>query len=79
VCQAIGQSSAFLDQHLPTAKRIPWPSTAGAAMSLLDEMLDTDVEGAGAAICSASAVADQPELEVLYEGTQAIKGESCSG
>lgn len=50
-----------------------WPSTAGAAMSLLSESSDS---GIGAAICSASAVDDESELEVLHEGTQAIDGES---
>lgn len=81
ISQALGQSSAFLAQHLPRAKLHPWPSTAGAAMSLLDPGDSADGQGqdgeglgAGAAICSASAIADTPDLEVIYEGTQAING-----
>lgn len=31
-------------------------------------------DGKGAAICSASAIEGIQELEVLYEGTQAIRG-----
>ncbi|RSH82160.1 hypothetical protein EHS25_006093 [Saitozyma podzolica] len=103
--QALGQSSIFLARHLPHAKQISYPSTAGAALSLLapgpgvngnsksnghalypldplgagaaledkaDEANVADV-GQGAAICSKAVMAlHGDQLEVLWEGTQAV-------
>lgn len=40
-------------------------------MSILSESAES---GVGSAICSASAIDGIPELEVLYDGTQAIAG-----
>lgn len=76
--QALGQSAAFLDKHLPHAERQQWASTAGAAQSLLDDDVSEQGDaraGAGAAICSKAALSELEGLEVLYEGTQASDGE----
>lgn len=68
--QALGQSSAWLDEHLPNAKRVPWPSTAGAVASILEEG-----DRHGAAICSKSAYEnDKDKLELLADGTQGDPG-----
>jgi prephenate dehydratase len=69
--QALGQSAAWLDAHLPHARRVAWPSTAGALQSVLEE------DDAGiAAICSRAAwEANADKLELLCEGTQGVKGE----
>ncbi|WOO78689.1 Bifunctional chorismate mutase/prephenate dehydratase [Vanrija pseudolonga] len=67
--QALGQSSAFLDAYLPAARRVPWPSTAGAVASLFDAPNEP-----GAALCSGAAYErDKWRLELLYSGTQAVK------
>jgi prephenate dehydratase len=70
--QALGQSAAWLTANLPKAARVPWPSTAGALTSILDESTDT----AGvAAICSRAAwERERARLELLCEGTQGVKG-----
>ncbi|KAK8850339.1 hypothetical protein IAR55_004256 [Kwoniella newhampshirensis] len=69
--QALGQSAQFLSRHLPAASLQPYPSTARAAVSLLSE---ADSSGRGAALCSKAIMSLYPaELEVLFEGTQAIE------
>lgn len=69
--QALGQSKAFLDEFLPHAKRVSWPSTAGAVQSILE-----DEDGAkGAAICSKAAYEqNRDKLDLLHAGTQGVKG-----
>lgn len=69
--QALGQSKIWLDEHLPKAERVNWPSTAGAAQSLIDEG-----SREGAAICSRAAV-DLLGLDVLYSGTQGAGNGDC--
>jgi len=70
--QALGQSAAWLDKHLPNAKRVPWPSTAGALQSVLEDETAVHV----AAICSRAAWEKERErLVLLCEGTQGVKGE----
>lgn len=85
--QALGQSSTFLNTHLPNTKRISTASTALAAESLLGPISFRDSDRAAseaegvigrAAICSSSVVGIYPELEVLYEGTQDRSGMSPS-
>ncbi|WVQ95743.1 hypothetical protein IAU59_002842 [Kwoniella sp. CBS 9459] len=71
--QALGQSSVFLSQNLPHAVRQKWPSTAGAAVSLVSPSPADVIAGPGAAICSKGVVRLHPELEILYEGTQSIE------
>jgi len=70
--QALGQSEAFLSTHLPHARREECPSTAGAALSLLEDT--GGEEGEGAAICSSAVLELHPELEVLSKGIQSISG-----
>lgn len=74
--QALGQSSAWLDAHLPHAERVKWPSTAGALTSVLAQG-----DKRGAAICSRAAVERERErVGVLAEGVQGVKSESgCGG
>ncbi|CAD6578188.1 MAG: hypothetical protein TREMPRED_002131 [Tremellales sp. Tagirdzhanova-0007] len=67
--QALGQSSIFLSTHLPNAERRPWPSTAGAALSL--HQSNDEEDGEGAAICSRAVLDEQPELVSLQDGIQA--------
>ena len=76
--QALGQSSTFLNNNLPNAKRIAVASTALAAESLLSPIPSGQggEEGERAAICSKSVIEIYPELEVLYEGTQDRSGMS---
>jgi prephenate dehydratase len=77
--QALGQSSTFLNTHLPNAKRIAVASTALAAESLIAPISFGERAaggGAKAAICSKSVVEIYDELEVLYEGTQDRSGMS---
>jgi len=76
--QALGQSSIFLSTHLPHARLQNWPSTAGAALSLLDEASgeDGDDDGEGAAICSQAVLELDPRLEVLHEGAQSTSRET---
>lgn len=69
VVKALGQCTKFLDEVLPNAKRIPTSSTALAAQSLFTE------SEPGAALCSRSVLDSNPDLEILYEGTQDKKGE----
>lgn len=70
--QALGQSAAWLDKHLPGAKRTPWASTAGAMQSVLQSRKEEGI----AAICSRVAWENEREkLELLCEATQAVKGE----
>nr|XP_031857916.1 uncharacterized protein CI109_006712 [Kwoniella shandongensis]KAA5524988.1 hypothetical protein CI109_006712 [Kwoniella shandongensis] len=72
--QALGQSSLFLSEHLPQATIQPYPSTAGAAVSLLSPTSEDIAAGPGAALCSKGIMGLYPdELEVLVEGTQAIE------
>jgi prephenate dehydratase len=73
--QAIGQSSKFLAERLPLAEVEHWPSTAAAALSLLDDSRCGTSSGSGAAICSKTVVESHPDLEVLYDGTQGIDSE----
>lgn len=75
--QALGQSAIFLRDNLPKATTQRWPSTAGAAMSLLDES-DPSVNVAhGAAICSKAVLKGySDQLDCIYEGTQGIDSES---
>ncbi|OCF34461.1 hypothetical protein I316_03976 [Kwoniella heveanensis BCC8398] len=70
--QALGQSSVFLNSNLPQAECQKWPSTAGAAVSLMSPSSTDSAAGAGAAICSKGVVRLYPELEILYEGTQSM-------
>jgi prephenate dehydratase len=79
--QALGQSSTFLNTHLPNAKRISVASTALAAESLIAPISFGERAagmGAKAAICSKSVVGIYDELEVLFEGTQDRSGMSFS-
>lgn len=72
--QALGQSAAWLDEHLPNAKREPWSSTAAAVASILEEGYKH-----GAAICSKSAYEnDKDRLELLADGTQGDPSELAS-
>ncbi|KIR51550.1 prephenate dehydratase [Cryptococcus gattii Ru294] len=67
--QALGQSSSFLAERLPGIKLEKWSSTAGAAVSLLQNTGNADDKGA--AICSKAVLDLYPDhLEVLHEGTQ---------
>lgn len=67
--QALGQSSSFLAERLPGVKLEKWSSTAGAAVSLLQNTGNADDKGA--AICSKAVLDLYPDhLEVLHEGTQ---------
>ncbi|WVQ86002.1 hypothetical protein IAT38_008170 [Cryptococcus sp. DSM 104549] len=69
--QALGQSQVFLSKRLPSAKRQNWPSTAGAAVSLLSPTPEDLKAGPGAAIASKAILSLYPdELELLWEGTQ---------
>ncbi|WVQ70621.1 hypothetical protein IAR50_000141 [Cryptococcus sp. DSM 104548] len=69
--QALGQSTRYLDDNLPGARRERWSSTAGAAVSLLEGPGNEGGEGKGAAICSKAVLGLYPDqLEVLHEGTQ---------
>ncbi|WVW81109.1 hypothetical protein I302_103100 [Kwoniella bestiolae CBS 10118] len=69
--QALGQSSKFIETHFPTAKLKTYPSTAGAAVSLINDL--DEGEGKGAALCSkAAAKLYEDKLDVLYQGTQGI-------
>lgn len=64
--QALGQSAAWLDAHLPNAKREPVSSTAAAVATLLESG-----DKHGAAICSKAAYEnDKDRLELLADGTQ---------
>ncbi|BEI88223.1 uncharacterized protein CcaverHIS019_0109410 [Cutaneotrichosporon cavernicola] len=67
--QALGQCSAWLDNYLPHAERVPWPSTAGALTSVLAQG-----DKSGAAICSRAAVEREgSRVNVLAEGVQGVK------
>ncbi|WWC65464.1 uncharacterized protein I303_108082 [Kwoniella dejecticola CBS 10117] len=71
--QALGQSSKFIKAQYPTAKLKTYPSTAGAAISLLNPTEADLEEGEGAALCSkAAAKLYEDQLDILYEGTQGI-------
>ncbi|WWC72357.1 uncharacterized protein I206_106319 [Kwoniella pini CBS 10737] len=71
--QALGQSSKFIKTHYSTARLKTYPSTAGAAISLLNPTSSDLEEGEGAALCSkAAAKLYEDQLDVLYEGTQGI-------
>jgi prephenate dehydratase len=77
--KALGQSSTFLNTHLPNAKRVAVSSTALAAESLIAPISSGERaagEDVKAAICSKSVVEIYDELEVLYEGTQDRSGMS---
>jgi len=65
--QAIGQSSHFLEQHLPGVKVVHTNSTAAAARAILSPHPD-NVERA--AICSSLCVKLYDGLDVLCEGIQ---------
>ncbi|KAK6906856.1 hypothetical protein I203_100843 [Kwoniella mangroviensis CBS 8507] len=69
--QALGQSSNFIKTHFPSAKLKTYPSTAGAAVSLINDL--NEDEGEGAALCSkAAAKLYEDKLDILYQGTQGI-------
>ncbi|WWC92063.1 uncharacterized protein L201_007017 [Kwoniella dendrophila CBS 6074] len=71
--QALGQSSNFIKSNYPLVKLKTYPSTAGAAISLLNPTNEDIIEGQGAALCSkAAAKLYENDLDVLYEGTQGI-------
>jgi prephenate dehydratase len=73
--QALGQCSAWLDEHLPHAERVRWPSTAGALTSVLAQG-----DKRGAAICSRAAVEREGNrVNVLAEGVQGVKSECAMG
>lgn len=74
--QALGQCSAWLDEYLPNAERVKWPSTAGALTSVLAQG-----DRRGAAICSRAAVEREGNrVGVLAEGVQGVKSEYlCRG
>ncbi|EIW69771.1 hypothetical protein TREMEDRAFT_61538 [Tremella mesenterica DSM 1558] len=74
--QALTQSTIFLHTHLPFATLHPWRSTASAALSLL-QLSPEDPPGDGAALCSKAVLTLYPQLELLYEGTQAGNGMSA--
>ncbi|WRT70462.1 uncharacterized protein IL334_007460 [Kwoniella shivajii] len=71
--QALGQSSKYLKTQYPGVKLKTWPSTAGAAVTLLSPSDEDLAEGPGAALCAkAAAKLYQNELDILFEGTQGI-------
>ncbi|CAK9785831.1 unnamed protein product [Cutaneotrichosporon oleaginosum] len=67
--QALGQCSAWIDEHLPHVERVRWPSTAGALASVLAQG-----DKRGAAICSRAAVEREgSRVNVLASGVQGVK------
>ena len=71
--QALGQCSQYLSEHFPDAILEKRPSTADAAMSLLDP--DEGFEGDRAAICSSVCATMFENLEVVATGIQNEKRE----
>lgn len=82
IMEALGQCAQFLTEHLPSAKRIPVASTAAAAASLVIDVESSPngggASGTGAAIGSKSVISLNPDLVVLRESIQAVKGENIA-
>ncbi|ORY35884.1 Prephenate dehydratase-domain-containing protein [Naematelia encephala] len=71
--QALGQCKRFLNSRIPHAKTQKWASTAGAALSLLDDNENDDLQlerEEGAAICSRAALDEVDGLDIIAEDIQ---------
>ena len=71
VLKALAQCQTFLSASLPSAKRVPTASTAGAAQSLLEPGNER-----GAAICARNVVDVVEGLRIVSEGVEDMAGAS---